>query len=74
MTERILALPLKAYIAFTGFLRSINDDERGLSGVVVAVLLILVAILAIVLIWSSLLVWIKDVWDRITGATDNLQP
>lgn len=74
MTERILAFPLNAYIAFTGFLRSIKEDERALSGVVVAVLLILVAILAILLIWSSLRVWIKDVWDRITGETVSLQP
>jgi len=74
MTERVITLPLKAYVAFTGFLRSIKDDERGLSGVVVAVLLILVAILAVVLIWGFLQGWIHDVWDRITGETQGLQP
>ena len=44
-----------------------SKDERGLSGVVVAILLILVAVLAVVLIWGFLGGWLAELWDEITG-------
>ena len=47
MLEKISQLPMLAYFAVTGFIRDLKKDERGLSGVVVAVLLILVAVLAV---------------------------
>jgi len=47
---------------------TLKCDERGLSGVVVAILLILVAVLAIVLIWSLLGDWLQELWERITGS------
>lgn len=51
----------------------LKSDERGLSGVVVAVLLILVAVLAVVLLWGLLGEYIKeDLWPRITGGDDAL--
>jgi len=46
----------------------LKSDERGLSGVVVAILLILVAVLAVVLIWGFLGDYLQDVFDRITAA------
>lgn len=46
----------------------LKSDERGLSGVVVAILLILVAVLAVVLIWQFLGDYLQDVFDRITAA------
>lgn len=46
---------------------SLIADERGLSGVVVAILLILVAVLAIVLIWGFLSGWLAELWEQITG-------
>jgi len=49
------------------FVREFRKDERGLSGVVVAILLILVAVLAIVLIWGFLSGWLQDLWDQIVG-------
>ena len=39
-----------------------------LSGVVVAILLILVAVLAVVLIWTFLGDYLQEVFDRITAA------
>jgi len=57
-----------AYIAVTGFVRDFRNDERGLSGVVVAILLILVAVLAIVAIWGWLSGWLGELWDRIYGS------
>ena len=67
MVKKILAFPTIAYLMFTGFFRDIKEDERGLSGVVVAILLILIAVLAIVLIWVFLKDWLIDLWTRITG-------
>ena len=66
MLEKILDLPLMAFIAVTGLVRDLRKDERGLSGVVVAIMLILVAILAVILIWTFLGTWIRDMWDSIT--------
>ena len=60
---------LKAKRAIQSFMR----DERGLSGVVVAVLLILVAVLAVVLLWDYLGRWIKDMWRDISGKASGLE-
>jgi len=48
-------------------IKTLKNDERGLSGVVVAILLILVAVLAIVLIWGFLSGWLQELWEQITG-------
>lgn len=66
MLQKMDALLLSVRLAGTRFLRSLKQDERGLSGVVVAVLLILVAVLAVVALWGFLEDWIQDMWDRIT--------
>ena len=66
MIRKIADIPLAAYIAIAGFVRGFRKDERGLSGVVVAIMLILVAILAIILIWTFLGQWLRDMWDSIT--------
>ena len=72
MKEKISAIPLAAYLAVSGFFRELKRDERGLSGVVVAILLILIAVLAIVLIWGFLSGWLKDLWDQITGEAKSI--
>lgn len=43
----------------------LKSDERGLSGIVVAVLLILVAVLAVVMLWGLLKGYITDMWNQI---------
>ena len=70
MQPRLSNLPMSIYIALAGFFQKLRSDERGLSGVVVAVLLILVAILAIILVWAFLGDWIRDMWDTITQQSD----
>ena len=50
----------------------IKNDERGLSGVVVAILLILVAVLAIVIIWGFLSGWLQELWEQITGSAGGI--
>ncbi|MCL2162883.1 MAG: hypothetical protein FWH55_00520 [Oscillospiraceae bacterium] len=73
MWKKITSIPIMAYHAFTGFAQSFRRDERGLSGVVVAVLLILVAVLAVVLIWGFLSGWLVDLWDQITGTAEDIK-
>ena len=68
MLEKVRALPLTAYLALTGLLQGLKKDERGLSGIVVAIMLILIAVLAIVMIWGFLSGWLEELWERITGA------
>ena len=72
MLQKISDFPLKAYLAAAGAAKELRKDDRGLSGVVVAILLILVAVLAIVLIWGFLSGWLRDLWDQITGQADTV--
>lgn len=50
----------------------LKRDERGLSGIVVAVLLILVAVLAVVMLLGLLKDYITDIWEKITGQSSGL--
>jgi len=74
MLNKINELSIKAYIKANMAKRRAAQagkeflgDERGLSGVVVAVLLILVAVLAVVLLWGNLSKWLDDMWKKITS-------
>jgi len=67
MWHRLSEIHIKACQKFAEFMRTLKNDERGLSGVVVAILLILVAVLAVVLIWGFLSGWLQELWDQITG-------
>ena len=69
MRRKVFALSLAACLAVSEFFREIKKDERALSGVVVAILLILIAVLAIVLIWGFLSGWLEELWARIIGET-----
>ena len=72
MWHRVSAFTQKMNPAIPGFLHRFKNDERGLSGVVVAILLILVAVLAIVMIWGFLSGWLAELWDQITGQVDGI--
>ena len=73
MLQKISNFTLSAYLSITGAIRSFKEDELGLSGVVVAILLILVAVLAVVLIWTFLGEWLKELWDRVTESGDQIE-
>lgn len=73
MLKTLNNLSVKAYVRGSLFLQSLKADERGLSGVVVAVLLILVAVLAVVLLWGNLKTWLETMWGTITGKASELQ-
>jgi len=64
--------PGNVYQMVITFISTLKNDERGLSGVVVAILLILVAVLAIVLIWGFLSGWLAELWDQITGSAGGI--
>ena len=70
MFKKISSIPLNAYIALKTLAYDLKNDIRGISGVVVAILLILVAVLAIVLIWGFLSGWLQELWTRIVGDAD----
>jgi len=72
MWKNILSFPRKVFKSLAEFTSTLIKDERGLSGVVVAILLILVAVLAIVLIWGFLSGWLADLWDQITGRAGSI--
>jgi len=67
MWQKIIKIPRKAAEIIAEAVRVLKNDERGLSGVVVAILLILVAVLAIVLIWGFLSGWLQELWEQITS-------
>ena len=72
MWQKISSLPMIAYLAVTGLVCELKNDERGLSGVVVAVLLILVAVLAVVLIWGFLSGWLQELWESIINQGNSI--
>ena len=72
MFKKIAEIPMAIFLAVSGFFRDLKNDERGLSGVVVAILLILIAVLAIVLIWGFLSGWLQTLWERIVGEADGV--
>ena len=73
MLKKLSNLPFFAYIRINDLIQNLKKDERGLSGVVVAILLILVAVLAVVLIWGFLSGWLRTVWDNIVGQAAGIQ-
>ena len=70
MNQMVIATFLSVTGCAKGVVEDLKSDERGLSGVVVAVLLILVAVLAVVMLWGFLSGWLGEIWERITGAAD----
>jgi len=72
MLMKIFQVPIMTCIYVRDFVLGLKKDERGLSGVVVAILLILVAVLAVVLIWGFLSGWLSSVWDNIVGQAGSI--
>ena len=69
MWSKLNHLSITAYTRAASLVQDLKDDERGLSGVVVAVLLILIAVLAIAALWTALGGWLQEQWTVITGQT-----
>ena len=71
--DKLNRLTVAFYLGMASFVQDLKNDERGLSGVVVAVLLILVAVLAVTMIWGLLNGWLQQLWDTITGRAGEIQ-
>ncbi len=67
MKEKINYVSVAVYTKAKECVENFKNDERGLSGVVVAVMLILVAVLAVSFLSESVNTLIKDLWERIMG-------
>jgi Flp pilus assembly pilin Flp len=72
MLEKMRQLPFRIYIKAGSMHKKVKQavtdfmhDEHGLSGVVVAIVLAAIAILAAVLFWEQLSDFITQLWDRI---------
>lgn len=63
---------IAVYLNVTGFFNGLKNDERGLSGIVVTVMLILVGVLAVVLVWGLLKGQLTTWWQNIVGKSGEL--
>ncbi len=70
MFETLKLFTWKRILQAKYFVQDLKNDERALSGIVVAVLLILVAVLAIAILNTSLREWLTTMWEKITKASD----
>lgn len=71
MVKKLNSLATRACLGISGFFRGLKEDEQGLSGVVVAVLLILIAVLAVAAIWTALSGQLQTWWGDISGKQFN---
>ena len=66
MLKKLNALTIAAYLSVTGFAaqlkQDLTEDERGLSGIVVAV----------VLLWGKLSEWLEAIWGKISGKASEI--
>ncbi len=56
---------IKSKLAINSFVNGLKDDERGLSGVVIAIMLVAIAVLAVGLFWDQLQTIMSDLWDGV---------
>ncbi len=77
MLNQFYALVLRVILAlrapFVEETRRLRDDERGVSPVVATVLLILVAVLAVLLLWNLLGEYINNLFTSITDKSSGLE-
>lgn len=55
------------------FVQDLREDNRGVSGIVAAVILVLIALLLAALFWDKLQQWFNSTWSHITNTTNEIQ-
>ena len=60
---------IAASVRWSHFVEDLKNDESGLSGVVVAVLLVVISVIAVVGIWSALNGQLETWWNNVTGSS-----
>ncbi len=73
MIRKFNEMSTKAYLKALGFFQDLKEDQRGLSGVVVAVMLILVAVLAVAALWKLLNKQLTDWWKNIVSKSSTIK-
>lgn len=73
MVERLSDLMIAASVMWGHFVDDFKNDESGLSGVVVVVLLVLVSVLAVTLIWGLLSGQLTTWWTNIVNKSNEIQ-
>lgn len=58
---------IAASVRWSHFVEDFKNDESGLSGVVVAVLLVVISVLAVFALWSALNGKLQMWWNQISG-------
>ena len=66
MLEKISHYSLVSYLRYKRFIEDFKNDQRGVSDVVVAILLVLVSVLAVVFFWGNLKDFLESTWLKVT--------
>lgn len=73
MKSLISSKIIMAQIKAKRFVKNLKDDNRGVSGIVAAVILVLIALLLAALFWGRLQEWFNSTWGNITNTTNEIQ-
>ena len=76
MFNKLNELSVKAYVKATNAVASakqkikseaenFHNDERGIDGVIIAVLLLLVAVVLVAVFWDQISKWFENIWNQI---------
>lgn len=81
MQEKFLELSVQTYLVGKHtlergkkFCKDLKDDEHGISGIVVAVLLVLMAAILAAIFWKEISKLVSDKWKTINDQTNTIQP
>lgn len=74
MLKKLNKASIIAYLHVSEFFRKLKEDERGVDGIVVAVLLVLVAVLAVVFLWGAMSGWLDGMWKNVTSQAAGIEP
>ncbi len=63
---------IAAQLKVKRFAQEFKEDNRGVSGIVVAVVLVLIAVLFAALFWSKLQEWFNVIWEKIMHNSEEI--
>ncbi|MBE5909898.1 MAG: hypothetical protein E7276_01930 [Pseudobutyrivibrio sp.] len=62
-----------AKIKMNNAVKAFKEDNRGVSGIVAAVILVLIAVLLAALFWGKLQEWFNSTWGNVTETTNEIK-
>ena len=63
---------IAAQLKVKRFAQEFKEDNRGVSGIVVAVVLVLIAVLFAALFWNKLQEWFNQIWGNVVDTTNEI--